>query len=172
MLSDHLRRQWRNYEHQGDYRVVWTLFVDNNSADDLNIVDLDVNDATTSTVLTTLTVTREMFQQPFEPQNFTAYFKLPAGSALPQLEFRVYYHCCVYLVHVVRADVAPLCSLWDVDGFGLLADDHGARPVEWRFLRVLLERRSPLEVYFCTPVSNQPPAANTVISRLTVCLCR
>jgi hypothetical protein len=120
---------------QGDYRVVWTLFVDNNSADDLNILDLDVNDATSNSILTTLTVTREMFQTPFGPQNFTAYFKLSAGSPLPQLEFRVYYHCCVYAAHLVSAFVL---FLLETGGFVEVVrctrctDDNSARALGWR----------------------------------------
>ncbi len=40
----------------------WMLWVDNNAADDLNIITLDVNDANTQTVLATVTVLRPYFQ--------------------------------------------------------------------------------------------------------------
>ena len=87
---------------QGDYRVTWTLWIDNNSADNDNVVTLDVNVGGAATAFTTLTIDRQQFSKPFAPQNFTAYVSLPAGQPLPSLEFRVYYHCCSFIQHEVR----------------------------------------------------------------------
>ena len=75
--------------------------VDNNSADDENILTLDVHDAISDAVLTTLTVTRKQFVAPFRAQNFTTFIKFPDSSPT-QLEFRVYYQCCSFVVHEVR----------------------------------------------------------------------
>ena len=90
---------------QGTYNVVWTLFIDNNNNDDLQILTLDVNDASTQTVLASVTVHRTDFQTAFQPQNFSASF---TATGAEKLEFRVYYACCVFVEHMQTVLVGPL----------------------------------------------------------------
>ena len=66
--------------------------VDNNSADDLPVVTLDVFDWTAGVALASRVVTRTEFLQPFESQSFALSFdakEIPADHAL---EARVFWH--------------------------------------------------------------------------------
>lgn len=94
---------------QGDVTVWWTLAVDNNSADDMHILDLDVSYGDGSNVITTMAITRTQFNAPGQPQNFSLSVTVPPGS--PPLEFRVYYYCCVFVeVSMIGVSSSPLSS--------------------------------------------------------------
>lgn len=77
--------------------AVWRLWIDNNTTDNNQIVDLDVNDATAGTVLASRTVTRQQWAHPGEYENFVLPFTLPSGSVGHQIEYRVYWYGNAYV---------------------------------------------------------------------------
>jgi hypothetical protein len=74
------------------------LVIDNNKADALNVVNLDVHDAATDTILASRSLLRTDFEVAGGTVPFGLYFTTPAGAA--SLEFRVYYVCCSAIVHI------------------------------------------------------------------------
>ncbi|KAH3757065.1 arabinan endo-1,5-alpha-L-arabinosidase [Pelomyxa schiedti] len=98
-------------------RVDFALAIDNNSADNLEIVRLEVNDATKSKILATLTLYRTDFDSAGldRIQVFSLFFSNTGCSS--SLEFRVYYYCCAAVVHyyttVKSLDPGPLGLFWN-----------------------------------------------------------
>ena len=93
----------------GDMFVTWTLLIDNNSADDMHILTLDVTTDGGNTVLASMTVTRTQFNAPNVAQRFT--LGVPAVAAgTAAMEFRVFYVCCAYVEHVQTEVTGPLTS--------------------------------------------------------------
>lgn len=94
--------------------VDFSLAIDNNVADDQSVVELDVNDAATQTVLTSLTVRRQDFSGAFAAQTFTLFVSaVPAGA---KLEYRVFYVCCSEIQHQLTTarslDPGPMGAFW------------------------------------------------------------
>lgn len=96
------------------YRVDFTLSIDNNSADTLTILQLDVNDANTQTILSSRNVIRTDFVKANVEQVFSLFFE---NSPSYLLEFRVYYYCCAEIIHfsttVHPLDQGALGSVWN-----------------------------------------------------------
>ncbi len=79
---------------RGDNTASFVLMIDNNSADDLPVVNLDVYDATSGAVLAERTVRRREFEGVFEYQVFNIDFTSAAGH---MLEFRTYWFDVAYI---------------------------------------------------------------------------
>jgi hypothetical protein len=77
--------------------AVWRLWIDNNTADNNQIVYLDVNDATAGTVLASRTLTRQQWANPGEYETFVLPFTLPSASVGHQIEYRVYWYGNAYV---------------------------------------------------------------------------
>jgi hypothetical protein len=78
--------------------AVWRLWIDNNTADNSQVVYLDVNDATANnTVLASRILTRQQWARPGEYENFVLPFTLPSGSVGHQIEYRVYWYGSAYV---------------------------------------------------------------------------
>eukprot|EP00051_Salpingoeca_urceolata_P009380 m.114110 g.114110 ORF g.114110 m.114110 type:complete len:569 (-) comp16278_c0_seq2:25-1731(-) len=122
----------------GLYKVEFSLMVDNATADNVEVLKLDVHDAGVDLVLTELVVTRRMFTNANTLQNFTLWFSLPTttSSLAPRvargattaaavvaaqpssLEFRVFYSCCALVTHAQTTllgpgDVPTMPSFWN-----------------------------------------------------------
>ena len=78
--------------------ATWTLWVDDNTADDHELVVLDVHDEASNTVLGELQVFRRDFTAPNTGQAFNVAFTTPAGPS--QLEYRVLYLGWSLVTHV------------------------------------------------------------------------
>jgi len=75
----------------GANAAVWSLMIDNNSADNNAILTLDVNDATTQTSLTSMQVTRQQWVSTNTYQPFSLPFTVDQSRAGHMFEFRVYW---------------------------------------------------------------------------------
>jgi hypothetical protein len=98
-----------------DLLITFTLAVDNNNADDLEILTLDVHDTASNRVLTNWTLHRNDFEAAGTPQNFQLFFTTPSAAA--RLEYRVYYVCCSEVTHVLTTvqslnDTGPITAFW------------------------------------------------------------
>jgi len=78
----------------GRRRAAFVLMIDNNSADNMPVVDVDVYAAVSGTVLASQRVTRKMFIGTLKYQVFTLDFDVVAGQ---NLEFRTYWHGIAYI---------------------------------------------------------------------------
>ena len=76
--------------------AVFQLMVDNNSADDLEVVVLDVFDATTGKILASRSVKRKEFAKPFSYQGFALPFQL-GGVIGHKMEVRVFWKDVSYV---------------------------------------------------------------------------
>ena len=93
-------------------RVDFYLGVDNNVADTLDLLTVEVNDADTDHVLTSRNISRDDFGYgDSKSQIFSLYFSSTVGH---RLEFRVFYHCCSAITHFKTV-------VSELDG-GVLAD--------------------------------------------------
>lgn len=101
-----------------DLLVTFTLAIDNNVADDVEVVRLDVHDATRDAVLTSNVIHRRDFEAAFPAQqDFVLFFTTPA-AANTSLEYRVFYICCAEVTHVATAvrslvDTSPMAAFWE-----------------------------------------------------------
>lgn len=96
-------------------RVDFHLGIDNNSADRLTVLTVDVHDADTDEILTSRNISRHDFDKDENQlQIFSLYFSTTIGH---QLEFRVYYHCCSEIIHyktVINVlNPGPLGNIFD-----------------------------------------------------------
>lgn len=82
----------------GSLKAVFTLTLDNTTADNLPVVDLDVFRLSTNTVFASTTVTRQQFNAPFQVQTFELPFTYDGQGAL---EFRVYVRGVSYVRHAI-----------------------------------------------------------------------
>ncbi len=78
----------------GLHVAYYRLMIDDNDADDLAVVDIDVYDATAGQVLAHKPVTRRQFDATYEYQDFVLSFDVPAGH---EIEFRTYWHDVAYI---------------------------------------------------------------------------
>jgi hypothetical protein len=82
----------------GDHTAVWRLMIDNNTADDLPIVRLEVVDATAnSRVLASRIVTRREWKSQNEYEDLTVPFSLAAASPPHALELRIWWYDHAYV---------------------------------------------------------------------------
>ncbi len=100
----------------GDLLVQFSLAVDNNSADDLQLVDLSVIDAMSGAVLVNSTVRRSDFEIAGVFQNFSIFITAP--TTLSRLVYQVWYRCCSQITLaqiVVRSleDSGPMSTFWN-----------------------------------------------------------
>jgi len=79
----------------GSRRAAFRMMIDNNTADTLRVVTLDVYDFTTNTVLAQRGVRRNEFSSTMTYQEFDVPFTAPGGP--DQLEFRVDWHDYAYI---------------------------------------------------------------------------
>ncbi len=79
----------------GDHVAAFKLMVDNNSADNAQIVTIDINDATANVSLGSRTILRSQWKAPYQYQYFYIPFSIPASGHA--LEYRVFYGCCSYV---------------------------------------------------------------------------
>jgi hypothetical protein len=86
--------------------ATFRLMIDDNTADNANIVNLDVNDATSDKVLGELLVTRRQFDWPMTYQDFSLPFIAPDRG---RLEFRTYSYGKAY-VNQLQVTVTPHTS--------------------------------------------------------------
>ncbi len=77
-------------ERMADFR----LMIDNNTELDLDIVTIDVYDATTKTILNSKIISRRDFKEPWKYQRFGVPFHSISENAL---EFRVFYHSNAFI---------------------------------------------------------------------------
>ncbi|UJS22401.1 MAG: VCBS repeat-containing protein [Candidatus Brocadia sp.] len=92
---------------EGKYAVHFTLFVDNNSADNLVVASIDVYDSTVDKILDIKHIRRKEFDAPFTEKIFSLYYQQLAGHTI---EFRTYFHRTSYLFQrdvVVQSPDAP-----------------------------------------------------------------
>lgn len=78
----------------GARTATFRLMLDNVTADNNQILTLDVYDAASGRVLATRTLTRQQFNAPFQYQDFDLNFSANAGQ---MLEFRTYWHGSSYV---------------------------------------------------------------------------
>ena len=82
----------------GTHIAKWALTIDNNTADDLAIVRLEISDFTTGgTILASRDVTRTQWSSPSQYACFALPFTLDASRAGHQLEFRVWWYDRAYI---------------------------------------------------------------------------
>lgn len=81
----------------GNFLARFTLMIDNNSADNLKIITVDVNDAAHGHVLMALDINRQDFNAPNTAVNFDVPFYAPSGASL---EFRVFYWGSAAIQHL------------------------------------------------------------------------
>lgn len=79
----------------GDNIAVFKMLIDNNSADNSNIVTLEVNDASTSTVLASRTLPRSAWKATNTYEYFDLPYNMPAAGH--SIEFRIYWHNGAYV---------------------------------------------------------------------------
>eukprot|EP01113_Clastostelium_recurvatum_P044245 TRINITY_DN7451_c1_g1_i1.p1 TRINITY_DN7451_c1_g1~~TRINITY_DN7451_c1_g1_i1.p1 ORF type:complete len:525 (+),score=77.20 TRINITY_DN7451_c1_g1_i1:11-1585(+) len=95
--------------------VEFLLSIDNNDADDLEVVVVDVNDASVQQVITSKSIRRTDFGTAGTPQKFSLYFQ--NNQCSQNLEFRVFYVCCSAITHhqtTLRAlDEGKLATFWN-----------------------------------------------------------
>jgi hypothetical protein len=75
----------------GDNVAIWSLMIDNNSADNNAVLILDVNDATTQTSVASTQVTRQQWVSTNTYQPFALPFTVDQSRAGHMFEFRVYW---------------------------------------------------------------------------------
>eukprot|EP01084_Bolivina_argentea_P224409 379476_1 len=80
-----------------DLITTFTLQIDNNYADNITVISLDIHDAQNNKILKTTNVYRYDFGYSNSPQDFNVSFTNPNCST--SLEFRVFYHCCSEIIH-------------------------------------------------------------------------
>jgi 1-phosphatidylinositol phosphodiesterase len=78
----------------GQNRAYFRMKVDNNTADNNNVAEIDVRDATTGNVLVSQNITRQQFTAASTYQTFCLFYNETAGDSL---EFRVYWYGTSYL---------------------------------------------------------------------------
>jgi hypothetical protein len=78
----------------GSHTATYRMLVDNNTADNGDVVTIDVHDATAGSVLASSTITRQQWNAANAYQDFTLNFTNTAGH---QLEFRVYWRDISYV---------------------------------------------------------------------------
>jgi len=93
------------------HKVTFLLEIDNTTADNLEILRLDVHDAAGKHVLVQREVRRTDFVISHQPQNFSLSFTNKNCSR--SLEFRVYFFCCAQVTHFVST-----VKMLDVGSFG------------------------------------------------------
>jgi hypothetical protein len=82
----------------GNHTAIWRLMIDNNTADDLPIVRLEVVDSTTNgTVLASRIVTRREWKSPYQYEDFALPFSLAATSPPHALELRIWWYDHAYV---------------------------------------------------------------------------
>ncbi|MGH6985791.1 MAG: hypothetical protein ACRED9_03010 [Caulobacteraceae bacterium] len=82
----------------GSHVAVWQLMIDNNTQPDgLDMVRLEVNDATAGYELAARSLTREAWTATMTYQEFGVPFTLPAGHAGDELEFRTLFYPYSYI---------------------------------------------------------------------------
>jgi hypothetical protein len=79
---------------QGPNVAEFRMKIDNNTANNDPVVDIDVRNATTGTVLATRTITRQQFPIASNYTNFTLPFNMPANNQ--SIELRVYWRGTAY----------------------------------------------------------------------------
>lgn len=79
----------------GSRSATFRLMIDNHTYDNNAVVDLDVFDATTNTLLATRKVTRQEFTSSYSYQDFTMNFT--NATAGHQLEFRIFWYKAAYI---------------------------------------------------------------------------
>jgi hypothetical protein len=93
---------------QGAAQAVFTMMVDNNSADDLVVATIDVNDFDANTIMATRDLHRSEFRQPSQFQRFTLNADL-TGRAGHKMEARVHWKDVSYVkVGKVAVNVSDL----------------------------------------------------------------
>jgi len=91
----------------GDHVAAWKLMVDNVTADNADVVQIDIGDATTYETLASRTLTRKEWASAWKYQYFYLPFTLDAGHAAHPIELRTFYKATSY-VRVDRIGVADL----------------------------------------------------------------
>jgi hypothetical protein len=81
----------------GAHTALWSLMIDNNTADNLPIVRVDVYDATSSQVLASRDITRQQWTSTFQYQAFSLPFTVNSARLGHQLELRVYWYRRAYI---------------------------------------------------------------------------
>jgi hypothetical protein len=81
----------------GTNLAMWTLLIDNNSADNNPIIYLDVHDYEANAVLASRAVTRKQWAAPNRSLLFVLPFTLGTGSVGHHLEFRVFWYGHAYV---------------------------------------------------------------------------
>ncbi len=81
----------------GAYIARFTLLVDNNTAADLVLATIDVNDIDHNKTIAQRDIKRRDFTAARKNQDFDLPFIAPGDGS--HLDFRVYYHCCTLLQH-------------------------------------------------------------------------
>lgn len=100
-----------------DMLVTFELAIDNAVADDVEVVRLDVHDASDDVILTTTTLHRRDWEAAFPAaQTFPLFFTTPPTAAA-SLEYRVFYLCCSAITHYstsIRSlsDDSPMAAFW------------------------------------------------------------
>jgi len=114
----------------GNLTARFWLSVDNNTADNVNIARIEVNDATTSTVLAQQTITRQQWTQANIYRPFNLAFTNPGGGHM--LEFRVFYYWYSQLDHDKTEILSNVLATYQgSSGFGHLCGSAIAND-DWR----------------------------------------
>eukprot|EP01116_Phalansterium_solitarium_P006220 TRINITY_DN18525_c0_g1_i1.p1 TRINITY_DN18525_c0_g1~~TRINITY_DN18525_c0_g1_i1.p1 ORF type:complete len:544 (+),score=170.09 TRINITY_DN18525_c0_g1_i1:155-1786(+) len=88
------------------YRADFSLSIDNWTADDVDVLRVEVNDADDQVVIASRTIVRTDFVAGLaSPRNFSLFFTCATQSS--RMEFRVFYSCCSQVTHWVTV-VRPL----------------------------------------------------------------
>lgn len=99
-----------------DLLIQFSLAVDNNSADDFQVLDLTVMDVLSGVQLANTTVRRSDFEFAGMFQNVSLFVTTPAAPA--ELQYRAYYRCCSEItlsLITVRSlsDDGPMAPFWN-----------------------------------------------------------
>jgi hypothetical protein len=81
----------------GNYIALWTLRIDVVNAANNVVANIQINDATTQTLVSSMDIHRRDFKNPQTDQVFQFPFSVDASHAGHQFEFRIFYYNVAYL---------------------------------------------------------------------------
>ena len=153
-----------------DILVYFSLAVDNNSADDLELLDLSVYEASSGEVIVNRTVHRNDFETAGVIQNFSLFFTTPVSPS--RLQYRVYYRCCseitLSLISVRSlSDSGPMAPFWnDTASWMFVSKSIFPSPdgANWRVISLQL----PPKTSSFLMQANTPRTSASILFRLAI----
>ncbi|WP_437753664.1 M57 family metalloprotease [Sorangium sp. So ce1389] len=92
----------------GAHTAVWNLMIDNNTADNQEVVRVEVYDATTGTVLVSRDIRRGEWTSTFQYQSFSLPFMVDSARVGHQIELRAFWYRYAY-IREQSVSLDPVC---------------------------------------------------------------